>query len=174
MLQIELAALPDDTPLRSALAVMHWSRRSGVVTVSGDEIRLIRTADILRALKKGSGRTIGELSGTPISTALISFESTEVSCESWKCGKRALPSGDPWFDALPPPWSTAAGGKLGDYALVRLGVGSALVLTKSEKFAQQLEIPPKDCYCNGPRQHEYDDPHAGMCDKDQETIECYR
>lgn len=174
MLRIELPALPDDTPLRSALAVMHWSRRSGVVTVSGDEIRLIRTADILRALKESSGTTIGELSGTPISTGPISFGSTEVSCESWKCGERAFPSGDPWSDALPPPWSTGKEAELGDYALVRLGVGTASVLTKSEKFALQLEMPPKDCYCDGPRQHEYDEPHPGICPKDQENIECYR
>lgn len=174
MLQIELAALPDDTPLRSALAVMHWSRRSGVVTVSGDEVRLIRTADILRALKTGLSRTIGELSGTPISTGPISFEPIEISCESWKCGERAFPSGDPWSDALPPPWSAGAGAELGDYALLRLGVGSALVLTKSELSAKQLEVPPKDCYCDGPRQHEYDDPHPDICRKDEENIRCYR
>lgn len=168
MKEITLPVLPHDTPPRAALAVMHLAQRSGVVTKVGNSVRLIRAGDLL---------------GAPHATSLADVNSVELSLNAAqplrveRCGGHdwAL-SGAGLGTVMPydrPRFQDVFDASADDYALHRLDVGAAVIVTRSEEYEGELHGEPVDCYCAGPRQHGYRQPHPGICPRDHNPIRCW-
>jgi hypothetical protein len=176
MKDIALPVLPHDTPLRTAVAVMHASQRSAVVTTIDETFWLIRAGDVFKAASSTLGKTIGELRGVQISTDAAATCVTRSGGLEWRVTEDTAPMGVPMAPFRSSDWgrfSSVFNATNHDYALDRLGVGTATVITRSEDFETDLNTGPLDCYCEGPRQHGYREPHPLICPRDQQPVNCW-
>ncbi|HET7436910.1 MAG TPA: hypothetical protein VFN10_19535 [Thermoanaerobaculia bacterium] len=168
MKEITLPVLPHDTPPRVAIAVMHLAQRSGVVTKVGYSVRLVRARDLLDAPNAAS---LADVEGVELSlTVAQPFRVERTGGHDWTRSGGGLGMVMPYdWTRFQDVFDTSAY----DYALHRLDVGAAVIITRSEDYEADLNGEPVDCYCAGPRHHGYSQPHPGICPRDNNPIRCW-
>ncbi|HEV7922161.1 MAG TPA: hypothetical protein VGR02_15355 [Thermoanaerobaculia bacterium] len=171
MRQIELPTLPQDATLVSALAAMHASDRSAVVTVGKyGEVRLVRALQLHRAMKSGVA-TLGEVDGAiVIDTPVVAPKCEPRLGVKWYTTEEQLHGGN--FD--PNVIDARFGNALPcDYALRSLSIGRAVIVTMEEGLSYALEGGPGACYCTDPRWQHKAKPTDHLCPfGDQSIVEC--
>jgi hypothetical protein len=154
---IELAAVPESTPLVAALVTMRARGQSGLVSVAGDGVlRLITPRDVVVALH-GNLETLAEIRDARLVTAdLVPLESAKIGrSRNWivsavnggalrERGRNVM---DVHEDRAQLETHFNAGH---DYTVALLDVGRAVVVTRSEVFTEILgrAVPNYVCSCS--------------------------
>jgi hypothetical protein len=141
---IELPLLSGDTPLKLVLESMKKHKRSAVVVARfGKEPLLFKAGSVVQGLFKG--QTMLDQIGKRHLIHQPPQRGHWLSKLDFIEPRKTQAQFEQWLDTV---------GKI--YALAGSTRNIARIITRSEEYAYQLGLGPKDCYCTN---EEYDPPH---------------
>ena len=159
---VHLPILKATTSVRDAIKAMRIQQRSAVIRETGYDLDLITISKIFGAL----GQQQPELSNVQISTPVYRLTPADIS--SWNLDTR-----DPhktWAD-----YENFLDSVQHSFALIDSFLGSALIVTRHEGLAGQINSSPRDCHCSINDDHSFPPPNvsSGPCPTgDGGTVVC--
>jgi hypothetical protein len=170
MMEITLPVLPGETALRSAMAVLHGVRASGLITLRNGDPLLIKASAIVRAANHG-GSTLADVDGVPVTTEVAPLQQSDRWTRSATVRESArdfdLGSDTEVFGGV-----FATNGSC-DFVLSSLDAGRALVVTRHEGLGIPLAAAPQDCYCTNDESHRIDGGPPPCCAMSEgDIVEC--
>ena len=135
-----LPILSTDSTLTDAVKAMRIQQRSAVVREEPTKVQLVKIARICTALAHHQSK----LSNVNVTEPI--HRPTPVEINRWH-----LDMIDP--DNSQSDWQKFLDDNNHTYALVDSFLGSAMIVTRQETKANELEVKPQKCYCEGPDEH---------------------
>jgi len=135
-----LPILSRDSSLNDAVRAMRVQQRSAVVREEPTKVQLVKIARICTALAQHQSK----LSNVNITQPI--HRPTPGEINHWH-----LDTKDP--DNSHSNWQNFLDDQGHTYALVDSFLGTAMIVTRNEPKADEIEAKPQKCYCEGPDEH---------------------
>jgi hypothetical protein len=144
---IHLPLLPSDAKLAVALQAMRWLQKSAVVSEKDDDLSLVSAGKVVYGLAHQKT----DLSEVKSNARVLRI--TRRDALQWN-----LDLGDPYrterqYEQYLDQYNAG-------YGVVETVPGLALVVTRRESLADEMDGPPGACYCLGDCEHKHDSPPA--------------
>lgn len=160
---VHLPIVPDYTPLDVVLRAMRIQQRSAVLRESSLSVDLVEVPDLFSGLM----HQVTALSGIKDFKPVHRLSPLDIS--QWNLDVK-----DP--DRTGPSFELLLDAVQRSYVLIDAFFGTALMVTRHEGLAGQIEAVPRQCQCEGPLRHGFPHPHMSdgdSCDSCGFTVKCF-